>query len=238
MYFFIKNDQMKKKHFIELAALLIVIYCCIGCNGSGKPEALQSSNSDTTSRKEAQVSGAGYADSTVHSIVDEMMERVHPTPIDTFKALHGFELAKFKHSGIKKITLDTIAKYATVGNPVTKAQAELLGITDYFANLTYSDQFKLFLFYNKSMESHYGNSIDLIAIDNNYNNIEKLTLCQEYLSEGYEWKTECLLLNNHQFEITKTEYFNTSNLDKADDRVSVTKAIYGVDKRGQIIKIK
>jgi len=236
----INLQPIKKTLLCRLLTISIISLFGFACNHSRSEEtkAPPTANAQAISRDENLHTGTSYSDSTVDEIIDDMMERVHPSPIDTFKALHGFELHKFKLAGIKKITLDTITKYATVGNPVIKAQAELLGITDYFANLTYSDRFKLFLFYNKSMESHYGNSIDLIVIDNNSNNIEKLTLCQEYLSEGYEWKTECRILKNHQFEITKTEYFNTSNLDKNDDKVSVSKVRYGISNKGNILKIK
>lgn len=231
---------MKKTLFSGLLTISIISLCGFACNHSRSEEtkAPPTANAQTISRDENLHTGTSYSDSTVNEIIDETMERVHPSPIDTFKALHSFELKKFKLTGIKKITLDTITKYATVGNPVTKAQAELLGITDYFANLTYTDRFKLFLLYNKSMESHYGNSIDLFTIDNQSNKIEKLTLCQEYLSEGYEYRIECNILGNHQFEITKTEYFNTSNLDKDDDKVSVSKMINGISDSGHIFQIE
>lgn len=89
----------------------------------------------------------------------------------------------------------------------------------------------------KSNESHYGNAIELITIDNNSNSFHKITLSQEYLSEGYEYTLESKFKTKSKVEITKKEFFNISDNIKDNDSISAKRKVYQIKSNGQIIEI-
>jgi len=183
--------------------------------------------------------GETYSDSMVQSIVNEALESNQPIQIDSFRDLHTFDKTRFKIKGLRKINLETVEQYKDAKNPVSKAQRQLLGITDYFLDLTCSDEFSMYLFYNKSEESHYGNSIELITIAKRSNQTDRLVLAQEYLSEGYETTVESEIIGKNTFRLKKTEYFGIGNDARENrDSVRVHEEKYQVNKFGAILKMK
>ncbi len=209
---------------------------CTACSNSpkekGTPIRQNTKNAQSVAQREPD--GIPYSDSMVNAIVNEIIENSKPVIIDTARDLHSFVTQNFKMSSCNKFTIDTINKYSTIDEPVTKAQAKLLRITDYFADKTYTKNFNTYIFYAKSTESHFGNFFVLYTIDKKSNKIARLLLSQEYLYEGYESKIESTFIKPNRIKVKKTEFFNTSNLDKTDDSISVSNAIFFISKNGEI----
>lgn len=178
-----------------------------------------------------------YSDSMVNNIVETIIENQKIIKIDSTKDLHSFELGKFEYDDCNNFDLELISALTEINNEGSKPQNLLLGVSDYLCNKTFCDKFKSFVFYAKSNESHYGNAIELINIDNNSNSFHKITLAEEYLSEGYEHNLESRFINNNKLKITKKELFNTSDNNLQNDSISTKTKIYMIDTIGQIIEI-
>ncbi|MCB0588093.1 MAG: hypothetical protein KDD06_22565 [Phaeodactylibacter sp.] len=183
---------------------------------------------------EQNIEGEKYTDSMARALVNEAIENSRPVEIDSFRDLHSFQREKFEIKAPAKIDMALVEKYESINNPLTKARQKLLRVTDYFSDLTFSDRFSMYLFYNHSMESHYGNSIELITIANNSNQTSRLTLAREYLSEGYECVIESELVGKDEIHLTKTEYFGIANSRAEVDSTSVARLIYRVGENGQL----
>ncbi|MCB9278576.1 MAG: hypothetical protein H6562_06655 [Lewinellaceae bacterium] len=204
------------------------------CTNAEKNRELPS-NDDPVSEKPVQpIPGEPYSDAMAESIVQEIMEENQPVNIDSFADLHGFELSRFKTRECTDFTLDLVAQNAGMDNPVSKAQHAILGVTDYYCNKSISPGFDAYIFYTRSMESHYGNAFELVTVDKSSNRINRLVLSQEYLSEGYEARIESRFLDDRRIRVTKTELFNTSNNDPMDDSTRVVKMDYRIGRRGEI----
>ena len=221
------------------ALLFILAFAFANCSNhdaNGAVTRSEGPDMQKTAHSERAAAGTPYSDSAVQSIVNEAIEANRPLRIDSFHDLHAFPKERFEIKGLKKIGLATVAQYQDINNPLTKEQQALLGATDYLSELAYSDRFRMYLFYNKSMESHYGNSIALITVATQSNGISKLTLAQEYLSEGYESVIESELVGENEIHLSKTEYFGIANSRAEVDSVRVTRYIYQVSKNGRIVK--
>lgn len=232
-------DQMNQFKFSAL--LFILAFAFANCrNHDANGAVTRSEGRDILKTAHPEWAGecAPYSDSAVQAIVNEVIEANRPLRIDSFHDLHAFPKERFEIKGLKKIGLATVAKYQDINNPLTKEQQALLGVTDYLSELTYADRFRMYLFYNKSMESHYGNSIALVTIASHSNEINQLTLAQEYLSEGYEYVIQSELVGENEIHLSKTEYFGIANSRAEVDSVRVTRYIYQVSKNGRIVKAK
>ena len=173
----------------------------------------------------------------VNNIFETIIEDQKIIKIDSTKDLHSFDLGKFQYDDCNNFDLELISALTEINNEVSKPQNLLLGVSDYLCNKTFCDKFKSFVFYAKSNESHYGNAIELITIDNNSNSFHKITLSQEYLSEGYEYTLESKFKTKSKVEITKKEFFNISDNIKDNDSISAKRKVYQIKSNGQIIEI-
>jgi hypothetical protein len=178
-----------------------------------------------------------YSDSMVNNIFETIIEDQKIIKIDSTKDLHSFDLGKFQYDDCNNFDLELISALTEINNEVSKPQNLLLGVSDYLCNKTFCDKFKSFVFYAKSNESHYGNAIELITIDNNSNSFHKITLSQEYLNEGYEYTLESKFKTKSKVEITKKEFFNISDNIKDNDSISAKRKVYQIKSNGQIIEI-
>jgi hypothetical protein len=174
-----------------------------------------------------------YSDSLSEQLIKEQLAANEEIKIDTFRALHTFQDEAFTVAPFTKVDTSMLNKYAAINQPLTKNQHTLLNVTDHLSNLTYSDQFNAYLFYNKSMESHYGNSIELITITKHTNDIDRLTLTQEYFSEGYEYMISSEFISREKILVSKVEKTRQGK----DLRIRETKEAFVITSTGNINKI-
>lgn len=231
--------KKEKKSFpVVLLSFLIVVFISCGSNQEDKKEKLIKAQSISKSKDIEETEGEHYSDSMVKAIVDEIMRSNYPIPIDTFFDLHSFGKSKFRNKECAEFDTDLISEYSDIENPVTEPQKMILGVTDYLCNRTFSNKFDTYVFYSKSDESHFGNSIILFTIDKTSNFTNHLILSQEYFSEGYEYIIKSKFLNDKQIVVCKTELFNTSDSDKSNDSTRIVKNIFQINETGIIEKIE
>ncbi|HMQ59864.1 MAG TPA: hypothetical protein PKE06_04305 [Flavilitoribacter sp.] len=218
---------------IVLTSFLFLL--AAACTNAEKNRDLPANDEPTAEKQAEEIPGEPYPDAMAESIVQEIMEENQPVNIDSFADLHGFDLSRFKTRECTDFTLDLVAQNAGMDNPVSKAQHAILGVTDYYCDKSISPGFNAYVFYTRSMESHYGNAFELVTVDKSSNRVNRLVLSQEYLSEGYEARVESRFLDDRRIRVTKTELFNTSNNDPADDSTRVVKKLYRIEDGGGIV---
>lgn len=215
--------------FFLFTFLLLVSAC-------HQQELRESPNSAKENITPAQVppsTGEPYPDSIAQALVAAEMERTRPLQIDSFRDLHHFSPERFPFTKPQKVDMKLVEQHPNINHPLTKEQQALLGATDYFALVDTNRHFSTYLFYNRSMESHYSNSIDLITIGRNTNEVHRLVLAQQYGNEGQEYEIESEWIGKNRIRQTKTEVFHAVN-GQGKDSTSTLEAIYQIGESGKI----
>ena len=229
---------------MKLNAFLLLLFG--GCTNSDIKKEINEGTTLKTNKKQVIASdesdnGAYYSDSMI-KVLSKPVENIE---IDSFIDLHSFERTKFQFESCDEFTIKMLAELdeygirdgmkKTIKYPkVTKSQNKLLGVTEYLCDKTFSDDFAMYIFHSKGVESHYTNSIQLFTISNRTNTYGNLVLSQQYMSEGYEYDLTSRFISINEVEVTKEERFNTSNVSLKDDSTSITKRIYFVSEIGDI----
>jgi hypothetical protein len=229
------NQEYRPSSVVFIFIVIIVIFGCYNRPENNSNHKTLSEIKDTTTIEESK--DYNYSDSMVNHIVTTIIDEQKIITIDSARDLHSFDLGKFQYDDCNNFDLELISALTEINNEVSKPQNLLLGVSDYLCYKTFSDKFETYVFYTKSNESHYGNAIELITIDDNSNSFHKITLSQEYLSEGYEYTLESKFKTKSKLEITKKEFFNTSDNIKDNDSISVKRKVYQIESNGQIIEI-
>lgn len=175
-----------------------------------------------------------YPDSLAAQLIQEQLAANEELKIDTFSALHSFQDKSFTVAPFSEVDTSTLNKYEKINQPLTKSQHALLNVTNHLSNLSYSDQFNAYLFYKKSMESHYSNSIELITIGKHTNAVDRLVLAQEYLSEGYEYLIFSEFQSRDTILVSKVEKIGSGK----NQQTRETKETFVITSTGNISNIE
>ncbi len=182
-------------------------------------------------------SGTFYTDSMVNILIGHGTYKRKPIKISKDTALQLLATHNFPNHSISHFNIDTLHKYETINHPLSASQKQLLDATDYFGDYTFSEKFKCYLFYNKSEESHYSNSIELRTISTTTNQINKFTLAQFYGSENYEKIITSKFIAKDSIERVVKQFFGPRNSKGKMDNNSQPKIYtetYFIQKNGKI----
>jgi hypothetical protein len=181
-----------------------------------------------------EIKGEEYSDSMVEVIVADIMSANKPIEVDTFSDLHSFDEDKFSGYNCTVFDLELTKRLMIIDHPVSRAQGELLGVTDYLCEKISPEGFRTYVFYADSNESHYSSSVLLITVSEDSNKFNKLLLCQEYGKENFSYKIESEFLSKSQVVVRKTEYYGMESSVVSDDSTSVTERVYNISNTGNI----
>jgi len=225
----------------NILGLLLILFLSSTCTSEKKVNQKQATKN--LPKKEVTVShpettGTSYNDSLIDKMVKEQLESLNPVPIDTFQELHSFDASKFSQESLTIVSMDTVNKYLKQNNPVTKPQQQLLQVDDYFANLSFSENFKTYIFLDKKGEAHYSPAIKLWTISNTTNEKYQLPLAQHYFGgESYEKIITSYFLSQNSFHRKIIEYLGPRNANGFMDKNSkqkFTEELYLIRENGKI----
>lgn len=219
--------------------LLFVLFAfsCIAysCSPGDSPAENPASDVGAAPSSSPLPTGKPYSDSSVHNLVWEEIERTRPLQIDSFRDLHRFPTENFPFDKPQKVDMALVEKHRNIHHPLSKEQQALLEVTDYFSFLYARPNFSAYLFYNRSMESHYSNSIDLITIGRINNEVHKLVLAQEYGNEGQEYEIESEWVSENRIRQVKREFFRLVTGERRDSSYA-REIVYQIEKSGKITR--
>ena len=228
----------------NIIGLLLILWLCSNCTTENKVNPKQTTND--LPKKEKIVSppaiGTSYNDSLIDKMVKEQLESLNPVPVDTFHELHSFDANKFPRASLTLLSMDTVNRYLNYNNPVTKPQQNLLKISDYFANLSFSENFKTYIFLDKKGESHYSPAIKLWTISNTTNEKYQLPLAQHYFGgENYEKIIISNFNSQNSFRRKIIEYKgprNTNGFMDENSEQKISEELYVIQEDGKITLIE
>lgn len=229
-------------HYILFVLFLALITACDNSEVKGKRNhgSVLNPEKEPAKSSEDKKDGTMYSDSMIALLSKPKESR----KIDSFHALHSFDKAKFQWEHCNEFTIEllmTLEQYGMRddlnGNypKVTEPQRNLLGVTEYLCDRSFSDDFDMYVFHSADIESHYSNSIQLVTISKTSNKYSNLVLSQRYMSEAYEYDISSHFIAKNKLELTKVERFNTSNLSSQDDSISYSKLQYFINEEGEFI---
>jgi len=222
-----------------LSRFLICIFVVWGCGkntaGHQTDDSIEASIPIKPVNQEKTL-GTNYADSTIRELISGSLTRHKSNEVDSSKALHSFNSSFVDNWIFKPIGIDQLKKYKNFDYPVTKAQAQILHVTDLIGLLDSTANYNSYIFFDKTQESHFGASFKLINISKHSNQFNSFVLTQAYGNENYEYLLQSKFKNKTEFEQTKFAQFNIHNQDQSDDSISVSKSNYKIDELGNILK--